>query len=333
MYTRRSTRSDAARSRGATPRPTSCTRRLRAAVGPHARQAGSLVDAGRLRFDFPHMEPVSRDLLAEIEDTVNRRLLADDLVRPYETTREEANTIGAMMLFEEKYGDVVRVVEIGDYSIELCGGTHVTHTSQVGLVKILGEASIGSNMRRVEALTGAEAIEGYRRDRMLLEQIATLVRGTPDEAADKVRRILDDLKAARSEMERSRKGDVKDLAGSLAAKAEHVGDAAIVAAEVPDVGVGDLRSLAVAVREAVRGPAIVALASGADGKAGIAVAVSKELLGRGVNAPALAKGAAEAIGGRAGGKDDLATGGGNRPEGVAEAVRIAADEARRALGS
>ncbi|MGH2785699.1 MAG: alanine--tRNA ligase, partial [Actinomycetota bacterium] len=146
---------------------------LRAAVGPHARQAGSLVDAGRLRFDFPHGEAVSRDQLAEIEATVNRRLVADDLVRPYETTRDEANAIGAMALFEEKYGDVVRVVEIGDYSIELCGGTHVTHTSQVGLVKILGEASIGSNMRRVEALTGAEAIEGYRRDRMLLEQIAT----------------------------------------------------------------------------------------------------------------------------------------------------------------
>jgi alanyl-tRNA synthetase len=306
---------------------------LRGAVGPHARQAGSLVDAGRLRFDFPHTEPVSHDLLAEIEDTVNRRLLSDDLVRPYETTREEANTIGAMMLFEEKYGDVVRVVEIGDYSIELCGGTHVTHTSQVGLVKILGEASIGSNMRRVEALTGAEAIEGYRRDRMLLEQIAGLVRGTPDEAADKVRRILDDLKTARSELERSRKGDVKDQAGTLVAKAEYVGDAAIVAAEVPGVGVGDLRSLAVAVREAVRGPAIVALASGADGKAGIAVAVSKELVGRGIKAPAIAKGPAEAIGGRAGGKDDLATGGGNRPEGVAEAVRIAAEEARRALGS
>ncbi|MGH2792830.1 MAG: alanine--tRNA ligase [Actinomycetota bacterium] len=306
---------------------------LRAAVGPHARQAGSLVDAGRLRFDFPHGEPVSRDLLAEIEETVNRRLIADDLVRPYETTRDEANAIGAMALFEEKYGDVVRVVEIGDYSVELCGGTHVTHTSQVGLVKILGEASIGSNMRRVEALTGAEAIEGYRHDRMLLEQIAGLVRGTPDEAADKVRRVLEDLKAARAELERSRKGDVKDQAGALAAKAERVGDASIVAAEVPGVAVGELRALAVAVREAVKGPAIVALASGADGKAGVAAAVSKELVGRGVSAQAIAKGAAEAIGGRAGGKDDLATGGGNRPEGVAEAVRIAAGAARRALGS
>ena len=306
---------------------------LRAAVGPHARQAGSLVDAGRLRFDFPHTEAVPRDLLAEIEEKVNRRLLADDLVRPYETTRDEANTIGAMALFEEKYGDIVRVVEIGDYSIELCGGTHVTHTSQVGLVKILGEASIGSNMRRVEALTGAEAIEGYRRDRALLEQIAAAVRGSPDEAAEKVRKLVEDLKAARAELDKARKGDVKDQAGTLAAAAERIDDASIVAAEVPGLGVGDLRALAVAVREAVRGPAIVALAAGAEGKAGIAVAVTKDLVGRGISAPAIAKGAAEAIGGRAGGKDDLATGGGNRPDGVAEAVRLAAEAARRALGS
>ena len=306
---------------------------LRAAVGPHARQAGSLVDAGRLRFDFPHTESVSRDVLAEIEDTVNRRLVADDLVRPYETTREEANAIGAMALFEEKYGDVVRVVEIGDYSVELCGGTHVTHTSQVGLVKILGEASIGSNMRRVEALTGTEAIEGYRLDRAMLEQIAGLVRGTPDEAADKVRRVLDELKTAKAELDRAKKGDVKGQAGSLAAQAERIGDAAVVAAEVPGTSVSDLRSLAVAVREAVKGPAVVVLASGADGKAGVVAAVSKELVGRGVSAQAIAKGAAEAIGGRAGGKDDLATGGGNRPEGVAEAVRLGGQAARDALGS
>ena len=306
---------------------------LRGAVGPHARQAGSLVDAGRLRFDFPHTEPVPRDLLAEIEETVNRRLVADDLVRPYETTRDEANALGAMALFEEKYGDVVRVVEIGDYSVELCGGTHVTHTSQVGLVKILGEASIGSNMRRVEALTGAEAIEGYRRDRALLEQIAGLVRGTPDEAAERVKRMLDELKAARAELERAKKGDVKGQAGSLAAKAEQAGDASIVAAEVPGTSVSALRALAVAVREAIKGPAVVVLASGAEGKAGVVAAVSKELVSRGVSAQAIAKGAADAIGGRAGGKDDLATGGGNRPDGVAEAVRLGAQAARDALGS
>jgi alanyl-tRNA synthetase len=305
---------------------------LRGALGPHARQAGSLVEAGRLRFDFPHTEPVPRDVLAEVEDAVNRRLLADDLVRPYETTRDEANAIGAVALFEEKYGDIVRVVEIGDYSIELCGGTHCTHTSQVGLVKILGEASIGSNMRRVEALTGVEAIEGYRHDRALLEQIAGLVRGTPDEAAEKVQRILDELKAAKAELDRARQSGAKEQAGSIAAGAERIGDVAFVAREVPGLGVGDLRQLAVAVREAAGGSAVVVLGSGAEGQAGVVAAVSKQLAGR-VSAKDIVATAAPAIGGRGGGKDDLASGGGNRPEGIAEALRLAAAVVQRAIGA
>ncbi|TMK22940.1 MAG: alanine--tRNA ligase [Actinobacteria bacterium] len=305
---------------------------LREALGPHAHQAGSLVDAGRLRFDFPHNEAVPKDLLSEVEETVVRRILVDDVVRPYETTRDEAAAIGAMALFGEKYGDIVRVVEIGDYSVELCGGTHVMHTSQVGAVKILGEASIGSGLRRVEALTGAEAIEGYRHDRALLEQIASLVKGSPDEAADKVRRILDELKAARAELERSRSSSVKDQAGALAAKAEPVGDASLVVAEVPGLGVGDLGKLAMSVREALRGPGAVVLGSGVDGKAGVAAAVSKDLVGRGISAKAILAGAAKAVGGGAGGKDDLATGGGNRPDGIAEALRLAGDAAREALG-
>jgi len=274
---------------------------------------------------------VPRDLLAEIEETVARRIIVDDLVRPYETTRDEASAIGAMALFGEKYGDIVRVVEIGDYSVELCGGTHVTHTSQVGPVKILGEASIGSGLRRIEALTGADAIEGYRRDRRLLEQIAALVKGSPEEAADKVRRLLDDLKAARAELERSRSSNVKDQAGSLASKAEKVGDASLVVAEVPGLGVGDLGKLAVSVREALRGPAMVILGSGADGKAGVVAALTKDIVGRGVSAKTILGPAAKAIGGGAGGKDDLATGGGNRPDGVPEALRLAADAAREAL--
>ncbi|MFP5224042.1 MAG: alanine--tRNA ligase, partial [Actinomycetota bacterium] len=127
---------------------------LRAALGEHARQAGSLVEPGRLRFDFAHFEKVPHEILEGVEELVNSRLVSDEPVLPYETTLDEARNLGAMMLFEEKYGDMVRVVEIGDYSIELCGGIHVTRTSQVGVVKLLGEASIGSTLRRVEALTG-----------------------------------------------------------------------------------------------------------------------------------------------------------------------------------
>jgi alanyl-tRNA synthetase len=305
---------------------------LRSALGPHARQAGSLVDAGRLRFDFPHTEPVPRDLLAEVEETVNRRLLADDLVRPYETTRDEANAIGAMALFEEKYGDIVRVVEIGDYSIELCGGTHCTHTAQVGLVKILGEASIGSNMRRVEALTGRDAIEGFRTDRATLEQIAGLVRGTPEEAADKVRRALEELKAAKAELDKAKRSGVKDQAGSLAAAAERVGDAGLVVAEVPELPMDALRALAAEVRQAIGGPAVVVLGSGAGGQAALVAAVTKDLIGRGLSAKRVLADAAKTIGGGAGGKDDLASGGGRKPEAVTEALSIAADEVRRTLG-
>jgi len=304
---------------------------LRQALGPHAHQAGSLVDAGRLRFDFPNNESVPRDLLAEVEETVVRRILADDLVRPYETTRDEASAIGAMALFGEKYGDIVRVVEIGDYSVELCGGTHVTHTSQVGPVKILGEASIGSGLRRIEALTGADAIEAYRNDRRLLEQIASLVKGSPEEAADKVRRILDDLKAARTELEKARSSGVKDQAGALVAKAEKIGNASLVAAEVPGLGIGDLQTLAASVREALRGPAVVILGSGSDGKAGVVAAVTNDLVDRGISAKAILSGAAQAIGGKAGGKDDRATGGGNRPEGVSEALRLASEAAKETL--
>jgi alanyl-tRNA synthetase len=202
----------------------------------------------------------------------------------------------------------------------------------VGLVKILGEASIGSNMRRVEALTGVEAIEGYRRDRALLEQIAGLVRGTPDEAAEKVQRILDDLKAARAELDRARQSGAKEHAASIAASAERIGDVAFVAREVPGLNVGDLRQLAVAVREAAGGPAVVVLGSGAEGQAGVVAAISKQLAGK-VSAKDIVAAAAPAIGGRGGGKDDIASGGGNRPEGIAEALRLAAAAAQRALGT
>ncbi len=304
---------------------------LRQALGPHAHQAGSLVDAGRLRFDFPHTESVPRDLLAEVEETVNGRVLADDLVRPYETTRDEASAIGAIALFGEKYGDIVRVVEIGDYSVELCGGTHVTHTSQVGPVKILGEASIGSGLRRVEALTGIDAIEDYRRDRRLLEQIAALVRGTPDEAADKVRRALDDLKAVRAELEKAQRNGAKDQAGALAAKAERAGDASIVAEEVPGLDVGALRQLAALVRDKL-GMSVVVLGARRDDGANVVVAVSKNLVARGVKAGALAGVASAALDGKGGGKDDLAVGGGKRPDGMPAALKAAADAAREILG-
>jgi alanyl-tRNA synthetase len=306
---------------------------LRQALGPHAHQAGSLVDAGRLRFDFPHNESVPAERLDEIEETVVRRILLDDLVRPYETTRDEASAIGAMALFGEKYGDIVRVVEIGDYSIELCGGTHVTHTSQIGPVLILGEASIGSGLRRIEALTGTDAIASYRSDRRLLLQIAGLVKGSSEEAADKVRKILDDLKAARAQLERAQQGGIAEQAKEIAAKAQLVGGASVVAVETPGLMVEGLQKLAAAVRAAIGGSAAVVVGSRREDGANVVAAVSKDLVGRGVTAKALVAAAAPAIEGKGGGKDDLATGGGRKPDGMPAALQAAEAFVKEKLSS
>ena len=296
---------------------------LRQTLGEQSRQAGSLVEPGRLRFDFPYHERVPGAVLDEIEETVNRRLLWADPVRAYETTMAEARARGALMLFEEKYGDYVRVVEIGNYSVELCGGTHVARSSDVGVVKVLGESSIGSNLRRIEALTGQAAIEDYRRSRGVLDQIAALLRTTPDEAPARVERLLGDLKAAEQQIKKTQSAGQKEQAGSLAEKAETIGRANVVLAEISGLAVGDLQKLAAAVRDRLESPAAVVLASSDDGRAGIVAAVDKGTASSGVKAATLIAQAAKAIGGGAGGRDDVATGGGKNVDGLTEALRLA----------
>jgi len=304
---------------------------LRGRLGEHARQAGSLVAPGRLRFDFHHFEAVPGEVLAEVEAEVNQHLLADELVKPYETTMDEARNRGALMLFEEKYGDIVRVVEIGDYSIELCGGTHVHHTAQVGTVKILGEASIGSNLRRVEALTGAEAIAAYAQSHALLEDIARLLRTSPEEAPARIEKLLEELRAAEGQVRKSQQAGARARAGELAAAAEMIGDTSVVFAEVPGLGTKELQDLGLAVREAVGGAVAVVLVSAADGRAAIVAALDKATAAR-VQPRALIADAAKAIGGGAGGKGEVATGGGANAAGVSEALRLARSAAQEELG-
>jgi len=325
---------DAAR-RGSTMRSHTATHilhaTLRGILGEHARQFGSLVEPGRLRFDFAHPQRVPADQLARAEEIVNTRLLEDEVVRPYETTMEEARSRGAMMLFEEKYGDIVRVVEIGDYSIELCGGTHVIHTAGVGAVKILGEGSISAGVRRIEALTGAEAIEGFRHERAVLEHIAHLLKTTPEEAPQRVEKLLDELKAAEQQLKKQRSAGQQEQAAALAGAAERLGDVSLVVAEVPGLAAGDLQKLAATVRDRIGGPAAVILASAAAGKAAVAAAVDQQTAAR-VKAPALIQEAARAIGGGAGGKDLAAVGGGKNADGIAEALRLARHKAGEVLG-
>jgi len=168
---------------------------LKHLLGEHARQAGSLVAPGRLRFDFPHPSAVPLEVLEEAELEANRRLALDDAVRIYETTFDEAKAQGAIALFGEKYGDLVRVVEVGDYSRELCGGTHVHRTGNVSLIKILHEGSIGAGMRRVEALVGPDALREINTERALLRGLVDTLGSTdPASAIDRARQLLERVK-------------------------------------------------------------------------------------------------------------------------------------------
>jgi alanyl-tRNA synthetase len=294
---------------------------LRHVLGEHARQAGSLVAPGRLRFDFPHHSAVSRDLLSQAEEVANHRLAEDALVRVYETTFEEAKNQGALALFGERYGEFVRVVEVGDYSIELCGGTHVPRTGNVAIVRILGEGSIGAGMRRVEALVGPDALKEWNAEHVLIEEVADLLRTEPPAIPDRVRGLLERLKRYESELGKIGAAQRAELIQQIGSRASEVAGARVVTT-VHDGDAGELRELAQGAVIRLENPkgAAVVLGSARGGGALIVAACSKNLVGRGVTAPLLLEPAAGAIGGRAGGKAILGTAGGPNGGAVKEAV-------------
>jgi alanyl-tRNA synthetase len=292
---------------------------IRWSLGEHARQAGSLVEPGRLRFDFTHFEAVPRDAMEQIEAEANRRLSDDQPVRAYETTQEFARSEGAIALFGEKYGDIVRVVEVGDYSIELCGGTHVRHTGEIALIRLLGEASIGSGFRRAEALTGADALRHVNLERRLLEEVTEAIGGgEPAHAPERVRQAVARIKQLESELGKIRKSERQAETERLAAQALDVSGVASVVAQLDGMEADELRETAIGVRDrlAKGGHGAVVLGTAGNGRALLVAACTNELVARGVTAPALLEQAAKAIGGGAGGKPGLAFAGGSRVEGL-----------------
>ncbi len=306
---------------------------MRKALGDAAAQAGSLNAPGRLRFDFTSPAgAVPTAVLADVEDEVNDVLLNDHEVRAFVTTQDEARRIGAMALFGEKYGDQVRVVEIGDYSRELCGGTHVARSGQLGLVKLLSEASIGSGVRRVEALVGLDAFRFLAREHVLVSQLAEQFKARPEELPERIGGVVERLRQAERELEKVRADAVLSSAGALADGAEDVGGTALVAAAVPGgVAAADLRALATDVRGRLGArPGVVALFGADDGgKVSFVVATTAAAREAGLAAGKLVPVFAPAVGGRGGGKPDLAQGGGTDPSGVPSAI----DALRRELAS
>jgi alanyl-tRNA synthetase len=283
---------------------------IRNFLGESATQAGSLNAPGRLRFDFHTPVAMSASTLQEVESAVNEVLLRDLQVNYFVTSQEEARKLGAIALFGEKYGDSVRVVEVGDYSRELCGGTHASRSSQLGLIKILSEGSIGSGVRRVEALVGLDAFEYLAREHVLVSRLAELFRVPSDQVADRVEQSVRALRDAEKELEKLRAQLVLANTESLAKTARTVGGFSFVGVEAPQgASANDVRMFTQQIRDKLppSQPAVVAVASQAGGKASIVVAVNSAAKSHGASAVELVK---AALPGRGGGSADLAQGGG-----------------------
>jgi alanyl-tRNA synthetase len=300
---------------------------LRTILGGHVNQAGSLVEPSRLRFDFTHFEPVGPERVRSLEDQVNEWVLADLEVSAEEMSIEEAERSGATALFEERYGERVRVISVDGISRELCGGTHVPSTGRIGLVRILGESSVGSGLRRLEAVTGRNVLSLARSREALLEDVASTLRVSPEEVPARVKEMAQRLKAAESEAERLgsrlRRSQVEALAGS----ALEIEGAKVVAAEIEVPSMEALRESGDLLRNKI-GSGVVLIGARIEDKACLVAMVTPDLTGR-IHAGALAKVAAVQVGGSGGGRPDMAQAGGKDPERLPKAL----SEALKAIES
>ncbi|MET0512932.1 MAG: alanine--tRNA ligase [Thermoleophilaceae bacterium] len=300
---------------------------LRERLGPHVRQAGSYVGPDKLRFDFTHGERLSPEDLAEVERLVGGWLASNHPVRAIETTRDEAERLGAMALFGEKYGERVRMVEIEGVSRELCGGTHVRSTSEIGLFHVTTETSSASNVRRIEAVTGPEAARLFRERTRMLEEIASRLKVPEQEVVKAVER----LSARVKELERKPKGGApKADAEALGTEAVDVNGVRVLVKAIPDTDPSSLRDISDAVRQKL-GDAVVMLGSATDGRVHLVANVAPSAVERGVKAADLVKAAAPIVGGGGGGRDTLAQAGGKDPEKLDAALATARAEIEKVL--
>jgi len=300
---------------------------LRELLGPQVHQQGSYVGPDRLRFDFNHNVPLTAEQIHRLEDLVNERVLANEPVRAFETTRAEADSLGAIAFFGEKYGDVVRVVEAGSHSTELCGGTHVPATGTIGPLKIVAEGSIGANLRRVEATTGTATIERVRAAEVVMARAAAVLRaGRPEELAEAAEKLVGRLKRLDEELKGLRSKAALARAAELGAQAAESGG--VLVARVDGLDNPALKDLALAVRDRP-GVRAVVLGGSPDGeRVALAAAVSAGAAADGLHAGELMAGPARVVGGGGGKQRDVATAGGKHADKIDEAL----DAARAMLG-
>jgi alanyl-tRNA synthetase len=310
---------------------------LRERVGSHVRQAGSYVGPDKLRFDFSHSQALSAEELRDVEDRVNEWIARNDRVHALTTTLDEAKSLGAMALFGEKYGEVVRMVEVGEgeYSRELCGGTHVRSTAEIGAFRILHETSSSANVRRIEAVTGPVAVELLREHDRLLRDVAAELRTRPEDAPQALATLLQDRKRLQKEIKQGGTAgggaagiDVQTLADG----ASEADGARVLAAKLEEMDAKALLEVLDKLKGRLPGAAIL-LGAAADGRVHLVASVAPELVQRGVKAGAIVKVAAAVVGGGGGGRDTLAQAGGRDPERLDEAIEVGRAAIEAALGA
>jgi len=297
---------------------------LREVLGDHVKQAGSLVSPDRLRFDFSHFTQVSPDTLKEVEYIVNRHIRENLPLETNEMSKEEAMKTGAMAIFEERYGETVRLVRIGDgTSMELCGGTHTELTGDIGLFRIISESAVAANVRRIEARTGEAALRYDQEQEKELKLVATLLKTAPDKTGERLERLLKENKEKDRELESLKAKLLSKKSEDFLLKVKEIGGVKVVALETEAGSPKELRESADRIRDKL-GSGVILLGARNEGKAMLICLVTKDLVGRFKAGDVISR-LSVIVGGKGGGRPDMAQGGGNKPEELGKALETLHD--------
>ena len=292
---------------------------LRTVLGTHVEQKGSYVDGERLRFDFSHFSAMTEEEIAKVEKMVNEKIMESIPVETSQMSIEEAKKSGAMALFGEKYGDTVRVVRMGDFSVELCGGTHVANTGVISVFKILSETGVAAGVRRIEALTGSGVLRYYEETERTLSEAAKAVKATPAGLVERLEHLMAEVKALQSENESLKSRAAKEALGDVMDQVKEVGGVKLLAAKVSGVDMNGLRDLGDQLKgKLVEG--VIVLVSDLDGKVNLVSMATQEAMDKGAHAGNLLKGIAALVGGGGGGRPNMAQAGGKNPAGIDAAI-------------
>jgi alanyl-tRNA synthetase len=292
---------------------------LRQVLGTHVEQAGSLVEADRLRFDFSHFAAMTAEEIAEVENIVNEQIMAAIPVNTQVMNIEEAKKSGAMALFGEKYDQDVRVVKMGDFSKELCGGTHVSNTAEISIFKIVSESGIAAGVRRMEALTGKGVLAYYRDMENTLNDAAKAAKAEPSQLIGKIESLLAEIKTLSAENEKLKSKLAKDALGDVLDQVVEVKGVKVLAVEADGVDMNGLRNLGDQLKEKL-GEGVIVIASAVDGKVNLMAMATDEAIKAGAHAGNLIKAIASCVGGGGGGRPTMAQAGGKKPEGIKDAL-------------